>query len=252
MKKIFTSQAVSVLFVAMALLVSSSVQAAERVALWNSDGQEVAGFLSSDWVRMTQVDLENFVKEGLVSLDQGDLACGFQFKADAGENLEGAYIFVIVQQGEKIPGEQIQKTYLWFQKNSALMSGVLPSEVSSMNIENIEYRQDKATILFQTKMAMADKLLAGVSGIVFTEQGYINIIAFVEEKKLPDFADQFYSFITTLSLPETLWYRFPESYQASKKQNVFIPWLMSHWERIIGVLLIGGVYGAVFIRKRQD
>ena len=145
----------------------------------------------------------------------------------------------------------MQKTYSWFEKNNRLVSGVLPAQVKGMSIENIEYLQDRFTIVFQIRMALEEETLNGMSGIVFLQNGYLTVIGFAGEKDFTEHKKTFYSFISTLFVPPSLHYDFNDPGRIPGLGHAVLNRIIKNWQPISGAFLLLGVYAIVFRRGKR-
>ncbi len=201
----------------------------------------IRGYLPESWAVMTKDEVASFIsnKKQLESEKMQTLG-GYRLN---GISNNSAMLFVFYSQPEeRISWEQRQKMYSWFQGNTSLISGIFPDNIQQVTLENIEYLQDKDTVLFESTVKIDGTLLSGVNGIVFLRSGYLDIAGYATagaEEQLVDF----YSFIKTLSISPGLQYTQKDTGGISRE------WVVAHWQQILGGMIFILVYGVTFLNK---
>jgi len=221
------------------LLVLVPFQASgKEVAFSTQKGERISSVLPDSWRALRETELRKYL-EGRVPPATGTPLAGYVEPGAAGNT---AILFVFhALPDTPVAKEQRQKMFSWFKKNRDLLKNMLPAPVSGMTMENLEYIQDRQTILFATKVTMPERELHGVSGIVFMRRGYLNIIGYETdggEQELPVLT----AFIKNISLPPTLEDR-------HSLNGPSLAWLRDSWQQIIGAGLILGVYAYAFLMR---
>jgi hypothetical protein len=202
----------------------------------------IRGLLPDAWREMSIDERQVYLRQnGKLLQSAGKLLNAFQRQSDSPETAPVLFVFH-ASADKKVPEEQREKIYDWFKKNSEVACLVAPAEVKIMALENIEYLHDRNTIIFDTSVEVGGRQLHGVSGIIFLDQGYLNIIGY-EADHSDRYRGDFYSFIKTMFIPRELKYNSP------KEAPVDLAWLVAHWQQLAGVLLFLSVYGLIFARK---
>lgn len=236
-----------VLFLLMFFLIfiSASYCRAEKLPVYRDGSNVIRGNLPSAWATMTEEDLGALagMPEQLDSPNMNFLS-GYRY---ASPEKTSAMLFVFyVNSSERVSWEERQKMFNWFKKNRGLMSGLLPENIQEYTLEDIEYLQNKDTLVFESKVKVDGMDLRGVNGIVFLRQGYLNIFGYVAGGSLQQLNDC-YSFIKTLEVSPSLQY--------SKKQASFLDdyqWLQGHWQQILGGAVFVLVYGVIFLHRDKN
>jgi len=218
------------------------------VALWHDGTAAVSSMLPDDWRKMSQEEWAEILQDNkaIIPAQYGTLVAGFQ-PGSKKNDADSPYILVLVKTGERVSLEMIQKTYVWLQKNNALVKGMLPAEVNAMHIENIEYRQDQPSIFFQTRLDMGEAIVVGVSAIFFLNNSYLNVVCIASERKFADYKGIFHSFINRVSIPPPLHYAYgPDTSPAASVFARFRAWFLANAKPLLGAALLIGIYILVF------
>ena len=230
---------------------ASTGLAANQVLLRQTGAASIHGTLPDTWRPMTAAELDLFSQTAAgLGPEAGQPVAGFKLQNGGTAPLSGPFILVLANDGPTVSVAEIQKTYSWFEKNRALTTGLLPAQVSSMKIENIEFLQDRAAILFQTGLQTADKEFSGVGGIIFLRHGYLNIIGLTESRQFSQHAASFYSLIKTIAVPAAQRYERPYLQGGPLLASRASTWLADNWQKILGAVLLVGVYG--YVLRRQE
>jgi hypothetical protein len=227
------------------IIVSAPDCRAEKLLVYQNGSSSIYGSLPNTWKVMTREEISGLagMKEKLDSPNL-DFLAGYRFATF--ENVNAMLFVFYVNQPEKVTWEQRQKMFNWFKKNKVMMEGLLPDNIKEFTLENIEYLQNKDTLVFESMVKVDDMDLKGVNGIVFLRKGYLNIFGYVAGGSTQQLADC-YSFIKNLDISPDLQY-------ADKKDAVFddYRWLQGHWQQILGVTIFLMVYGIIFLHRDKN
>ena len=218
------------------------------VTLWHEGTAAVSSMLPDDWRKMTQEEWAEILQhnKAIIPDQSGTLVSGFQPGSKENDG-DSPYILVLAKTGERVSLEMIQKTYVWLQKNNELVTGMLPAQVNAMHIENIEYRQDQPSIFFQTRLAMGEAIIVGVSAIFFLNNSYLNVVCIASERKFADYKGIFHSFINRVSIPPSLHYASgPDTSPAVSVTARFRAWFFANGKPLLGAALLIGIYILIF------
>ncbi len=218
---------------------------AGEVLILEKGTASIRGLLPDSWQEIGLGEREAFLRQnGKILEPAGKLLSVFHRKSDIPETAPVVFVFHAGAE-QKVTEEQRAKMYAWFEKNREDVAWlVAPDKVKSMSLENIEYLHDHDTLIFDTSVEVGGRKMHGVSGIVFLERGYLNIIGY-EIDDSNRYRGDFYTFIKTLSIPKEL------KYSANKGVPMDLAWFAGHWQQLTGVFLFMAVYGLVFLRKEN-
>lgn len=220
------------------------------VAVWAGEvlilakgAARIHGLLPDSWHEMGHVEREDFLRQNGKMLEPaGKLLSVYHRQSTDSDTAPVIFVFIAGAE-QKVTEEQREKMYAWFEKNREDVAWlVAPAKVESMSLENIEYLHDRNTIIFDTSVEVGGRKMHGVSGIVFLERGYLNIIGY-EVDDSNRYRREFYTFIKTLSIPKEF------RYGAEKEASFDLTWCLSHWRQLVGACIFLVVYGLVFLRK---
>jgi len=201
----------------------------------------IRGYLPESWSVMTEDEAASFIS-GKVQLVSEKIKTLAGYRLD-GNSEDIAMLFVFyAQPEERVSWEQRQKMFNWFKGNTGLMSGIFPEDMQGVTLENIEYIQDKDTLLFESEVKINGTEVSGVNGIVFLRSGYLNIAGYATEGARDQLGD-FYSYIKTLSVSPGLHYTQKDI--GGINRQLF----QDHWQQILGGIIFLLVYGATFLKK---
>jgi hypothetical protein len=204
----------------------------------------IRGYLPESWNVIPEKEVGSFIsnKEQLAS-EQMKMLAGYRLD---GSSDASAMLFVFYSQpGERISWEQREKMYSWFKGNTGLMSEILPENMQGITLENIEYLQDRDTVLFESKVEIGGTALSGVNGIVFLRLGYLDIAGYTTEGAREPL-DDFYKFIKTLSVSSELQYTQKETLVINRKL------FQDYWQKFLGGVIFVFVYGVTFLNKDRN
>jgi len=250
MKKILFS-----LFVCLFLFSSHAEGSSSKtVSLWQSDQLVIQSILSEEWRAFSSEELETLVSaipENIIQ-QSGEMVAGFQFvpvkKTNTSHNQQ---ILVFVKTDEYVSQEMIQKTYAWLGKNENLLTGMLSDKVGNVAIQNIEYIQRLPAILFQNSLPVNDDLFTGLSSIIFLRKSILNIVCLAEEKEFAGYEPVFRSFIESVIIPPALQHETVIERQSTTFLTEVSALLERKWQPFLGVFLIIGIYGWVFLAGKE-
>lgn len=226
-------------FAVLLVLVPVHAQGRE-VAFSTQKGERISSILPDAWRPLSRTELAEYL-EGRIPPATGTVLAGY-VKAGATGNAAILFVFHALPD-TPVAREQRQKMFSWFKKNREILKNMLPAPVSGMTLENLEYLQDRKTILFETRVTMPNEELYGASGIVFLRDGYLNIIGYEVDgarRELPIFVE----FIKNISLPPTL--------EARQMSDTSPTWLRAHWQQAVGAGIILFIYGYVFLHREKS
>ncbi len=245
-----------IVFFMIAVMGPSGSAWGKTVLLWEVDGEGIYGLLPSNWQPMTAEELKAFPREGGEKLQEsGYVVAGFQLK-QGNDPRQGPYVLVLAKPGIHVPREQIHKTFDWFQKNKELLTGIFQSHnagvpINNTTIENIEYLPDRATILFQSRVTLADHVYISVTGIVFLKNSYISIACSAPDRDFADFKEDFYSLILSVAVPEQLRHEIASPTSPPLVYYRVSYWLVNNWQKVLGATILLSLYGVMFFRKEK-
>jgi len=225
------------------------------VDLWQSDELVIQSVLSEEWRAFSAEELDS-LRSGIdesITHQSGKIVAGFQFEPDTKKNntCNNTKIIVFVKTDVEVDQDMIQKTFVWLNKNETLLSGLLPDKVDRAGIQNIEYRQKLPAILFQQSLAIDDHPFTGVSSIVFLKNSILNIVCLSEEKEFAKNEGIFRSFIDSVTIPPELQHYTVIESQSTTLLTEILALLERKWQSFLGVFLIVGIYGWVFITGKE-
>ena len=145
----------------------------------------------------------------------------------------------------------IQKTYTWLSKNEILLTGLLSEKAGQVGIQNIEYIQKFPAILFQNNLTVNDHLFTGLSAIVFLKKSILNVVCLTDEKEFARHESAFRSFIESIIIPPALRHDTVIDKQSTTFLTDFFALLDRKWQPFLGVFLIIGIYGWVFLTGKE-
>lgn len=232
-------------FLTLVLLCSGIPVAARagEVLILEKGPARIRGLLPDSWQEMGLDEREAFLRQNGKMLEPAGKLLSVYHRQSASP--DAAPVIFVFHAGaeQKVTEEQREKMYAWFEKNREDVAWlVAPAKVESMSLENIEYLHDRDTIIFDTSVEVGGRNMHGVSGIVFLERGYLNIIGY-EIDDSNRYRGDFYAFIKTLSIPKEF------RYGAEKVAPFDMAWCIGHWRQLAGACLFLVVYGLVFLPK---
>ena len=251
MRKIFFS-----LFVCLFLFASHAEESrSATVNLWQSEQHIIQGILSEEWRPLAAAELDTLIAAipERVIQQSGKIVSSFQFVPEK-ERDKSSYnpqIIVFAKTDEYVNQDMIQKTYAWLGKNENLLTGMLSDKVDKVGIQNIEYIQKLPAILFQNSLPANDRLLTGLSSIVFLKSSILNIVCLAEEKEFTGYENAFRSFIESIIIPPPLQHDTVTDSQSTTFLREFSALLDRKWQPFLGVFLIIGIYGWVFLTGKE-
>ena len=221
-----------------------AIARAGEVLILEKGKESIRGILPDAWRELTIEERKVYLQQQDNLLQSaGTLLSAFQRQSDSAAAAPVLFVFH-ASADQRVPEEQRQKMYFWFEKNREIVQQVALTNVKNMSLENIEYLHDRDTIIFETSVTIQGRQMDGVSGIVFLDKGYLNIIGYdIDGKKCC--RQEFYSFIKTLSVPEA--FKYPSERYALPN----LSWFVAHWQQVSGAFLFLFVYGLVFLRKER-
>lgn len=226
----------------------------ENHLLWGVGNSGIYGHLPGGWRQMTPAELE------ALPLPQGangqevtpSLVSGFRLKEET-ENTGAPRVFVqLANMGQRVPEEETQKIYSWLAKNRELGEGIVPDQIRRMTVEDIEDLHGRSTIIFRSRLEMENRVFQTVTGIVFLNTGFLNIVCLAEQSYFSDYDYVFQDFLKDMVIPEDLRYLRARTVKPEDPIHMFLKWVKEYWQRIAGVGLILLVYGLVFHQKERD
>lgn len=221
-----------------------SMAGAKDVLVYEEGAARILGLLPDPWQEMSAEERQVYLQHnGGIVQSAGRVLNAFHRPTDS-DGIEPVIFVFYSAEGQKVTEDQREKIYAWFEKNKAIACLVAPSTVKSMSLDNIEYLHGRDTILFATTLEVEGRQLHGMSGIVFLDWGYLNIVGF-ENNGEKRYQSDFDSFIKTLSISQGL------KHSAALERGNILPWCIAHWQQIVGVLLFCLVYGIVFLTREK-
>ncbi|MFC1844723.1 hypothetical protein ACFLZ5_08045 [Thermodesulfobacteriota bacterium] len=226
-----------------------------KVDLWQSDELVIQSVLSEEWLPFSAEELDT-LRSGIdesITRQSGKIVAGFQFEPDTKNNnsSHNTRIIVFVKTAVDVNQDMIQKTFVWLNKNETLLSGMLPDKVGRVGIQNIEYIQKLPAILFQQNLAVNNHPFTGLSSIVFLKNSILNIVCLSEEKEFAGHEGIFRSFIDSVTIPSELQHFTVLETQPTSLLSEILALLERKWHSFVGVFLIVGIYGWVFLTGRE-
>lgn len=223
------------------LLILAPLQArGGEVSFFTRNGERISSVLPDSWRPLTGDELSRYL-EGRIPPATGTVLAGYVKPGGKGNT---AILFVFHALSDKpVSEEQQHKMFSWFKKNREVLKNMLPAPVSGMTLENLEYLQDRQTILFETIVTMPDQRLHGAFGIVFTRKGYLNIIGYETDgaqTELPVLVE----FIKNVSLPHAL--------EVRQTLDACLAWIWIDWQQIAGAAIILLIYGYAFLHRGKS
>ena len=225
------------------------------VDLWQSGQHAIQSILSEEWHPFSAEELDT-LRSGIhesITRQSGKIVAGFQFEPAAKKNNSNntPRIIIFVKTDVNVDQNMMQKTFVWLNKNKDLLSGMLPDKVGRVGIQNIEYRQKLPAILFQQSLAVNNHPFTGLSSIVFLKNSILNIVCLAEENEFAEHEGIFRSFIDSVTIPpESQYYTVIES-QSTTLLGEILALLERKWQSFLGVFLIVGIYGWVFLTGKE-
>lgn len=217
---------------------------AGEVLLLGKGDASIRGLLPDAWQQLSPAESQRYLRQKDNRLVKaGKLLAAFRRRSGSGSNAAPVLFVFHAAADKRITPEQREKMYAWFEKNRDVASQLAPAEVRSLSLENIEYLQNRDTIIFETAVTVGGHQLHGVSGIIFLARGYLDIIGY-ETDGVNRYRDEFYSFIRTLFIPKQFKYHSTMLDPADVEA-----WVIGHWQQIAGASLFLVVYGLVFLWK---
>ncbi|MCK5340219.1 MAG: hypothetical protein KAJ60_04045 [Desulfobulbaceae bacterium] len=242
---------IRILFTGLFLIILfSPCPALSRPLVLLENGENnILGELPENWRPMAPEELENFALPQAQINNPGRLVSGFRPQAATID--QDSYILVFLFEGDRVTQDQIEKMYSWYESNRKLVQDLMPEQIDTMNIENIEYLQNRWTLITQSRMQSKGKEYTGINGTLFLKEGYLNITCISSADHQQTFSDTYYDFIKTISVPEPLQYATGNTSRSPGNNTSFMQWAANNRERIAGVMLLLAVYSAVFWGKSK-
>lgn len=223
-----------------------------EITLWRQGEHSISSSLPASWHAMS--------KEAMVAAfaarnesspqNSGALIAGFRQQYE--ENEAGfPYIVVFKSEGGQITPDEMQKTFAWFQKNSELAQGILPTNVRQVTIEDIAYLQDRAAISFQTRIEMEDRMYRSVGSIFFLRNGYLSVGCYAPADLFPNNIKIFYDFIDEMNITAGLRYPPGRALFSPARHSLPAEWLLQYWQQLLGVGILCGIYSLIFLRGKK-
>jgi len=226
-------------------VVSAPYCRAEKLVVYQDGSSVIYGNLPNSWTAMSEQELSDLMgNDQQAILEKILILPGYRLVTP--ENSSAMLFVFYVNRQERISWEKRQNFFSWFKGNKDFMSSLLPDAIDEFSLDDIEYLQNKDTMLFKTKMKVGDTEIRGVNGIIFLRKGYLNIVGYVANGSSQQFND-FYSFIKTLNVSSSLKY--------SKSPVSFIDdynWLQDNWQKILGGAIFLFVYGITFLHRDKN
>ena len=243
------------LFVSLFLFASHAEGSrSNTVTLWQSDQHVIQSILAEEWRSLSSEELDalmSTVPESTIQ-QSGKIVASFQFEPEKKTNTSrNPQIIVFVKTDEFVNQEMIQKTYVWLNKNENLLAGMHSDKVGKVGIQNIEYIQKLPAILFQNNLTVNDHLFTGMSTILFLKKSIINIVCLAEEKEFAGYEPVFRSFAESVIIPPPLRHDTVIEKQSTSFLTEVSALLERKWQPFLGVFLIIGIYGWVFLAGRE-
>lgn len=237
-----------ILFMSLGLLILHClIVAAARAAtvpIFEEGPAYIRGLLPDVWQEMSIDERQVYLRENNKMLNSaGKLLRAFSRQGSTPGKDPVLFVFHS-DDNQKVTDQQREKIYSWFEKNRAIAWRVAPVEVKNITLDNIEYLHARDTIIFDITVEVREQPMHGVSGIIFLEQGYLNIIGYEPDGKSSYHSD-FKSFIKTISISKEL------KYETTNESSFSFAWVVAHWQQIAGTCLFLLVYGLVFLRKEK-
>jgi hypothetical protein len=225
------------------------------VNLWLSDQHVIQGILPEEWRPLAAEELDTLISAipERVIQQSGKIVSSFQFMSEDKREYfsHDPQIIVFAKTDEYVNQDMIQKTYAWLGKNENLLTGMLSDKVDKVGIQNIEYIQKLPAILFQNSLPANDRLLTGLSSIVFLKSSILNIVCLAEEKEFTGYENAFRSFIESIIIPPPLQHDTVIDSQSTTFLREFSALLDRKWQTFLGLFLIIGIYGWVFLTGKE-
>jgi hypothetical protein len=225
------------------------------VTLWQSDQHVIQSILAEEWHSLSSEELDALMSTVPESVAQqsGKIVASFQFETDEKRDntSRNPQIIVFVKTDEFVNQDMIQKTYVWLNKNENLLTGMHSDKVGKVGIQNIEYIQKLPAILFQNNLTVNDHLFTGMSTIVFLKSSILNIVCLAEEKEFTGYENAFRSFIESIIIPLPLQHDTVIASQSTTFLREFSVLLDRKWQTFLGLFLIIGIYGWVFLTGKE-
>jgi hypothetical protein len=226
-----------------------------NVSLWKSDQHVIQSILAEEWRPFSSEELDTLISSvpDNVVQQSGKIVASFQFEPDKKEDTSShnPQIIVFVKTDEFVNQEMIQKTYVWLNKNENLLAGMNSDKVDKVGIQNIEYIQKLPAILFQNHLTVNEDLFTGLSTILFLKNSILNIVCLAEEKKFAEYEPIFRSFVESVVIPPALQHDTVIEKQSATFLTEVSALLERKWQPFLGVFLIIGIYGWVFLTGKE-
>jgi len=239
------------------LLFASSAEGSKpnTVFLWQSDQHVIQSILDESWSPLPSEELDaltSVLPENIIE-QSGKIVAGFQFvPAEKEDNSsQNPKIFIFAKTDVYVNQEMIQKTYAWLNKNNNLLSGLFSDKIGQVDIQNIEYIQRLPAILFQNNLPVNGHLFKGLSSIVFLKASILNVVCLADEKEFAQHEGVFRSFIESVVIPPALRHDTVLDRQSTTFLTEVFALLARKWQLFLGVFLIIGIYGWVFLTKKE-
>lgn len=244
------------LFVCIFLFASHSEGVkASTVNIWQSDQHIIQSVLSEEWRPFTSEEFDTLISAIPESVIQqsGKIVAGFQFVSEKKrDNLShNPQIIVFAKTDVNVDQDMIQKTFVWLNKNENLLTGMLSDKVGKVGIQNIEYRQKLPAILFQNSLPLNEHLFTGLSSIIFLKDSILNIVCLAEEKEFVGYEPVFRSFIESVIIPPALQHDTVIDKHSTTLLREIFSLLERKWQPFLGVFLVIGIYGWVFLTGKE-
>ena len=225
------------------------------VTLWQSDQHVIQSILAEEWHSLSSEELDALMSTVPESVAQqsGKIVASFQFEPEKKRDnaSRNPQIIVFVKTDEFVNQDMIQKTYVWLNKNENLLTGMHSDKVGKVGIQNIEYIQKLPAILFQNNLTVNDHLFTGMSTILFLKKSIINIVCLAEEKEFAGYEPVFRSFVESVIIPPALRHDSVIEKQSTSFLIEVSALLERKWQPFLGVFLIIGIYGWVFLTGKE-
>lgn len=234
---------------------SAEASKSNPVFLWQSDQHVIQSILNEGWSPLSSEELDGLlsvVPENIIE-QSGKIVASFQFEPEEtkDDTSHGPRIIVFAKTDEYVNQEMIQKTYIWLSKNEILLTGLLSEKAGQVGIQNIEYIQKLPAILFQNNLTVNDHLFTGLSAIVFLKKSILNVVCLADEKEFARHESVFRSFIESIIIPPALRHDTVIDKQSTTFLTDFFALLGRKWQPFLGVFLIIGIYGWVFLTGKE-